>query len=234
MSIIIDIILVVIILALVIVAAKKGFMLTLLEVAAFVIAIILSSQLCKPVANVMYTGLFEPSVVKNLTETLSKETASSTYADKANGIIDSLPDFAKNYVENSNMDTDSIISKLVTGNYTGESAAKTINENIARPIAVSILSAILFLVLSLLLMFLLKLVARWLNKLFKLPIIGTANKALGAVFGLLKGIVVVYLVCVILAFMSERVGYPQFADAVNNSAIVSFSQSFSPVEILKY
>lgn len=233
MGIIIDVILAAIIIVLVIAAAKKGFMLTLLEVAAFVIAIVFAAQLCKPTANVMYKGLFEPSVVKNLTETLSKETDSSTYFDKTKDIIDSLPDFAKNYIENSDMNTDGIISKLAAGNYSGETAAESINENIAKPIAVSVLSSIMFLVLSFLFMFILKFAAKGLNKLFKLPIVGSANKALGAVFGLLKGAVAVYLISILLIYIAERAGSPQFTDAVNNSAIVSFSQGFSPVEILK-
>lgn len=233
MGIVIDIVLVAVVLIMVLVAAKKGFVLTLLEVAAFIVAIVLSAQLCKPVANVIYKGLFEPSVIKNITETMSKQDNSSTYADKAEDIIDSLPDFAKNYIENSGVDTNGIITKLASGSYSGADAANSINENITKPIATSVLSSILFLVLSFSFMLILKLVAKWLNKLFKLPIIGTANKILGAAFGLLKGAALAYVLCVLLAFLAERVGSPEFSDAVSNSAIVSFTQSFSPIELLK-
>lgn len=126
-----------------------------------------------------------------------------------------------------------MVSQLASGNYSGESAAKSIDENIVKPIAVSILSPILFIVLSLVLMLILRQVAKWLNKLFKIPLVGTVNKILGAAFGLLKGLVFVYVLCVLLSFMAERTGSSSFSGAVADSQIVAFSQSFSPIEILK-
>lgn len=230
---VVDILLVVLLVVFVAVAAKRGFMITLLEVAAVVLAVIISMQLCKPAANGMYTTLFEPSVEKKITEALPNNADGTTYAKKASAVVESLPAFARNYIAKSGIDTDDITGQIMKGDYSSEDVAAQLNKNIARPIAVTVLSSVLFMVFGILLMLILKQVAKALNKMFKIPIVGTANALLGGLFGLLKGVVVCYFLCCILVYLSERMGVAALKSAVDDSAVIAFVQSFNPVDILK-
>lgn len=106
------------------------------------------------------------------------------------------------------------------------------SSDIAKPIAVTVLSPVIFLFLSIVLSLLLSVVAKWLNKICKLPLIGTANTVLGGVFGILKGLIAVYFIGIILLLLSANSKQnTSFYEAVNNSAIITIIQNHSVVPI---
>lgn len=73
---------------------------------------------------------------------------------------------------------------------------------------------------------------KWLNKICKLPLIGTANTVLGGVFGILKGLIAVYFIGIILLLLSANSKQnTSFYEAVNNSAIITIIQNHSVVPI---
>lgn len=71
--------------------------------------------------------------------------------------------------------------------------------------AVSIVRASSALILFIALEILVRLAAKALDLIFKLPVLNILNKSLGGLFGLLKGIVVVLLLCAVL-----QIGGPHF------------------------
>ena len=66
MSIILDVILLAVLAAFIFTAAKKGFMSTLLELLAVIIALALSYQLSPVLAQATYDGIIEKKIVDNL------------------------------------------------------------------------------------------------------------------------------------------------------------------------
>ena len=155
MGIYIDMALLAIMLIFLIVSAKRGFLITLLEVLVFAIAVISAANLCKPAANSIYDTFIGPNM-----------------------------------------------------------------------------SPVIFLLLSIVLSLLLSVVAKWLNKICKLPLIGTANTVLGGVFGILKGLIAVYFIGIILLLLSANSKQnTSFYEAVNNSAIITIIQNHSVVPI---
>lgn len=64
MGIYIDIALLAIILIFLIVSAKRGFLITLLEVLVFAIAVISAANLCKPAANSIYDTFIGPNITE--------------------------------------------------------------------------------------------------------------------------------------------------------------------------
>ncbi len=66
---------------------------------------------------------------------------------------------------------------------------------------------------------LIKLVIRTVDKVFKLPLIKTANKALGLVIGVLCGFLLVTVICLVTDFVAST-GYEPVKEAVSNSYIM--------------
>ena len=190
MGIYIDMALLAIMLIFLIVSAKRGFLITLLEVLVFAIAVISAANLCKPAANI------------------------------------------KNYILRKDPDENNITSEILNGDFSGTDAAEKLSSDIAKPIAVTVLSPVIFLLLSIVLSLLLSVVAKWLNKICKLPLIGTANTVLGGAFGILKGLIAVYFIGIILLLLSANSKQnTSFYEAVNNSAIITIIQNHSVVPI---
>ena len=120
----------------------------------------------------------------------------------------------------------------MNGDFSGTDAAEKLSSDIAQPIAVTVLSPVIFLLLSIVLSLLLSVVAKWLNKICKLPLIGTANTVLGGAFGILKGRIAVYFIGIILLLLSANSKQnTSFYEAVNNSAIITIIQNHSVVPI---
>ncbi|MEG2080599.1 MAG: CvpA family protein, partial [Oscillospiraceae bacterium] len=99
MNIIIDVILAVVFLAIVIFAAKKGFVLSILEVAAFILAIVLAFQLAAPFSTAIYDGFMGKSIQSDIEEKLPNNAEGVTYAKKASAILDSIPEFYSSYAK---------------------------------------------------------------------------------------------------------------------------------------
>lgn len=215
MGIYIDMALLAIMLIFLIVSAKRGFLITLLEVLVFAIAVISAANLCKPAANSIYDTFIGP----NITE-------------KVSAVVDNLPKIIKNYILRTDPDENNITSEILNGDFSGTDAAEKLSSDIAKPIAVTVLSPVIFLLLSIVLSLLLSVVAKWLNKICKLPLIGTANTVLGGVFGILKGLIAVYFIGIILLLLSANSKQnTSFYEAVNNSAIITIIQNHSVVPI---
>lgn len=83
MSLVLDIILVVIFAAFVLTAAKKGFVKTLLELVASILALVLAYQLSPLVAQGAYEGVVKESLVTTIEEQLNENFNTSTAAKKA-------------------------------------------------------------------------------------------------------------------------------------------------------
>ena len=94
MSIILDVILIAIFAAYVITAAKKGFVRTLLELVAVVAAIFLSFQISPVISQTVYDGFVEKEIVATLEEQISENVDALSVTEKANAVLDSIPDFA--------------------------------------------------------------------------------------------------------------------------------------------
>ena len=232
MGIYIDMALLAIMLIFLIVSAKRGFLITLLEVLVFAIAVISAANLCKPAANSIYDTFIGPNITEKVSASLSENSDIMSSAGKASAVVDNLPKIIKNYILRTDPDENNITSEILNGDFSGTDAAEKLSSDIAKPIAVTVLSPVIFLLLSIVLSLLLSVVAKWLNKICKLPLIGTANTVLGGAFGILKGLIAVYFIGIILLLLSANSKLnTSFYEAVNNSAIITIIQNHSVVPI---
>ena len=144
--------------------------------------------------------------------------------------MESVPGFVKGYLEKSGINADTLAQKIASGQ-AGKDTASYLETELAQPICEAVLTGILFLLFCAVLGGLLQWVAGGIAKLFKLPIVKTANAALGAVFGALKGAVLVYITVALLVFLAPRASDGKIQQAVHDSQVVTFTEQYLPESI---
>lgn len=234
MGIVIDIILVAVVVIAVILSAKKGIIVTLLEVVAFIAAVFLASQCAAPVASGMYTAFFQKNVQRGLYDVLPENPAGLTYAQKAQYVVDSIPDFANDYAEKVGINISTISEKISKCNFANnDELYLSLESEIVKPIAVAVLKNIMFFVLAVLFAVILAAIAKSIGKGFKkTKILGSADKLVGGILGVIKGVVVVFLLCFLLTYLEPKLSNDSVKEAVRESSIVAFAEDFDPMEAI--
>ncbi len=227
MSIILDVILITVFAAFVFTAAKKGFMLTLLELIAVIVALALSYQFSPTVAQAAYDGIVKDSMIETVEVQLDEGLNISSSTAQAEVIITAIPDFMVDFATSVGVDLETVKAQISSEKFSAENLATELVEKIAQPIVVGALTVVFFLLLSAVLLFVLKWLAQILSKLFKLPLIGTVNKVLGGVLGGCKGVLVIVFICTFLEILFSN-GDNEIANAVNNSYVIGLLDNVNP------
>jgi uncharacterized membrane protein required for colicin V production len=227
MSIILDVILLTVFVAFVFTAAKKGFMLSLLELIAVIVALTLSYQFSPVVAQAAYDNIVEEKLVLTVETEIDENLNISSSTAQAEMVLDSMPGFMVSFASSMGIELEEVKAKITSETFSAENLATELVDKIAQPIVVTALTAISFLLLSAVLLFALKWIAQLLAKIFKLPLIGTVNKVLGGVLGACKGVMVIIFISTILKVLFLG-GDNEISTAVNGSYVVGLLDNVNP------
>lgn len=228
MSIILDLIIVAIILLFTLISAKQGFVKVIVEVVGLIAAIILTFTISTPLASATYDKMIEPALLKAVTEEVATETDENT-------VLEALPDFISNNTEKLGISlsqiSDSISSNISNGT---ETAVKTASQNVIRPVAVKLIGLIYSVILMVILFFVVKFLAKLINKLFSFSYIGKANRTLGGIIGVFKGIIFAIFFCAIVSLIVSltKNGFWIFTpECIENSYIFNLLAKIIPFNI---
>ena len=227
MSIILDVILIAVFAAYVITVAKKGFVRTL-ELVAVVAAIFLSFQISPVVSQTVYDGFVEKEIVNALEEQINENVDALSVTEKANAVLDSIPDFAVSLASSAGVEISTIKDQIASQKIDSQNLAQSLVDKIAEPIVVGALTIIIFILLAVVLMIVLKFVAKLISKLFNIPLVKSLNKSLGGVLGAIKGALVVVVICTALRFIFGG-GDGELSVAVNDSFVVGLLDEINPL-----
>ncbi len=227
MTLVLDIILVVIFAAFVLTAAKKGFVKTLLELVASILALVLAYQFSPVVAQSVYDGFLRENMITSVEEQLDESLNVSTAAKKAEVTLEALPDFVVSLASSAGVEIGDIKSKISSEKFSSENIATELVDKVAQPIVVGALTIVAFMLLAIILLFALKFLAHIISKLFDVPLIGTTNKLLGALLGACKGIIVVVFLCTVLEFVFAN-GDGEMTVAVKESFVINLLDNINP------
>lgn len=228
MSIILDIVLVAIFAAYVFFAAKKGFVRTLLELVVVVAAIFLSFQISPVISQTVYDGFVEKEIVNALEEQITENIDSLSVTEKANAVLDSIPDFAVSLASSAGVEISTIKDQISSQKFDSQNLAQSLVDKIAEPIVVGALTIIIFILLAVVLMIVLKIAAKYISKLFDIPVVKSLNRSLGGVLGAIKGVLVVIVICTALRFIFGG-GDGELSVAVNDSFVVGLLDEINPL-----
>lgn len=230
MTLVLDIILAGIFIVLIATAAKKGFVLTVLEVVAIIAALFCASYISEPIAQSSYDMFLKNNIVKTVNAEIDEKTASANIGDVA---FEAIPQYAIDFAECAGIDTQSVkisinntISKTVQSGKFDEVGEK-VEENCVRPVAVPAIRIILFLVLFVILLLIFRLVAKALSKAVKLPLVGTLDTVLGGLLGAVRGAAVLLVISTVFVTMLSG-GDSDFATAVRESKVIELVNSYNP------
>lgn len=229
MSMALDIILLIVWLVFIITAAKKGFALSLLEFAAFAVAMVLAYQLSSAAAPMLYENWLEPKVILALQEALPAKGGSA--AQQAQAVLSSLPENALDFAQAVGIDVNSL-SRQINELNVGSSGqlAKVLAEKVGGPIVIQMCRFVLFCIFAGVISVVLRLLVGVIDRFFDLPIIHTADSLLGGVFGAVKGLFVIALVCMIARMTVDLLPqFESFSKFVDSSFIADTVNEFNPV-----
>lgn len=229
MAYILDAIIVLIILVFVILSAKKGFVRTLVEVVGFVAVIVIAFTFSSPLASTVYDKIIQPSVVKTVEDVASDGISSAT--DAVDAVWNKMPSFitGSSFIDISKESVTATVQDKAASN--SEQLAQNISEEFVKPVTVKFLSVLISVVMVVILLFIVKIVAKYVNKLFTFSVIGSINKTLGGILGLVKGAAVAVIFCLVVTLILSftKDGFLIFTyDAINSSYIFKFLMGFSP------
>ncbi len=196
-GIILDIIIIAIIALCIFLSAKHGFVRTFIEVAGFVAAFFIAFTISSPLADITYDKIIGPSITSKVE--LAAENGTDTVASS---VWNSFPDIIKNHSSLIGVSEQSFSNRVNETLSSGVSdTAVKISQNVAKPLITKVVSAFYCTAIAVILIILSKFLARALNKLFNVSIIGKINSALGGIIGIFKGLAFSFVFCVIISIV---------------------------------
>ncbi len=211
---IIDIILIVVFAGCIIDGRKKGFVKMILSIVATVIALLVAKEYAEPVANWINESFVHGRIVDSISRAISDSVGSGAAA-----IANALPDYIVRAAEAIGLSTKEITANLGS-NVTSVQAAEQICTAVEGAFIVPAIKIVSFFIIFAIGSAVLNFVASLINGIFKLPLIKSVNKLLGAILGGVKGLIAVLIIGLVFRFVSAIAPETPFAAAVEDSAII--------------
>ena len=194
---------------------RRGLIMTVFSMFATVIAIAISAQLSPQLSRTWQNTAFYEKVSERVEMTLFKGQDSQNDGEEGEdnrGVINSLPlpDVVQNVLA-SNDD--------VQNNMLGVSAFR---KYIADSVTGIILNAISFVLVFVGVSIIMRIIIRCLNLLSRLPVIHTMNKMGGMLVGLLKGLILLWLICIVITIMSGTEAGIYLYGQINESPFLKY------------
>ena len=204
MGIIIDLIIIAIIALSVFLGYRKGLISLAIGLCAFLIAIIITLIIYKPIANLIIdnTGL--------------DESIQNTILEKANETVDGA--------------TENVNVEIV------ENGAENIKEEMlpeaARDLSINIINIAVIIILYLILRIVLKIVTALVNLVAELPILKQFNKLGGIIYGLIRGLLIIYVILLLIGFVGQINPQNAINENINKSFITKAMYENNVLNIL--
>lgn len=200
MTIIVDLVIVAIMAICIIIGYVRGLTGSLIKILSFVLSIIIASILFIPVSNLIIDNT-------EIDENIETSIRNIIIDQETENEEENMPDTITNYIG----------QKIEQAS---DDAKETIVDSTARDVTLTIVKAgtwiLLFIIARILLIFL-----RFITSLIaKLPVIKQFDKLGGIIYGILEGLIIIYLVLAIISFISPMIS-SDFTNAIDESFIGS-------------
>jgi uncharacterized membrane protein required for colicin V production len=202
-------------------SVKRGFFATALTLGSWIVCVALANFLAGALARPLYEALGANAARSLIEHNLDGALQSSQVAQYGKQVLAAMPDVLCQLAGMCGVSAQGLVDNLQSKALQPGSAAQLLEQAVVAPIAVAacrlLLSALLFVIL----MLLIRLVTRQMLRLRKLPVLKQADALLGAVLGLGKGALLLFVVTLALRALSAlRLGGPAFARGVEDSWLV--------------
>jgi len=218
MSIILDILTIVIIIVIIGVSYSKGLIRSVIELAGLFLSGVAAYFLSIPVGDWIYQHLLKSAVYDGVSNYLTSVAGGFTEA-------------FNNLLSQYNISGNVINSKTLAS---GQSQAQgLLMDNVVAPIASSIGRGIAFIIIFIVCLFLVGIIAKLSDIVFKIPVISGLNHIGGAIIGVLKAAIVMFVICTILVVLipifSLQKNPPITNTTINSTFILKHIYDINPV-----
>ena len=225
MEYIVDIIILVIFGAIVISSAMKGFFKSLFELAGTLISLAISRALSEGIAPQIFDTFIRKGAETYLGNALGS-VGTKDYVLQAQETLNSIPEALNGIMSLMGIDKTAIIEKIQSADLGGANLVESLMTSVVEPVATAVVQFIIFVILAVVIGFVLKIAVKLLDGIIKkLPAVKQLNRVLGAVFGVLRGIIVVAIISMLIGIVASFIGNETFIEVVNNSVIVDTFQN---------
>lgn len=201
MNFVIDIVLVALVALIAFISSKRGFIRTVLDLVSGIAAFIGARFLAPPVSVFLYDNVAKVPVTNFLA--VKYANAGDSLAQVINNAaqtLDFLPEGVLAYIKEAGFLDGEVISSEILSSIT---TVEQIESVIVAPVVTAVLQIIAFAVLSIVLLIGLRIAAVFISKVIKISkLADKINTILGGVFGILKGLVYVFIISVVLCLLS--------------------------------
>lgn len=206
MSIIIDLIIVAILGICIFFGYKNGLTKSIIKILSFIIAVVVAVIFFKPIGNyVINNTKIDDNIRQAIINLVSKDVEENGEVSKESDLPKSMVNYINDTVKNAAHETKETIVGVAA-------------DNISRT-AVYVGTAIaLFLVTRIILM----IISALSNILTDLPVIKQFDKTGGVIYGLLKALIIIYILLAIISLISPAIEQTGLIKAINKSYIGSF------------
>ncbi len=211
MNIFIDLILIAILVVSSFFAAKKGLIGTIFSLLSTLVAIILAVVISTPVSNFVDSQFVNPSVKKYILTAVDNSSIGKSYDDAINSIdvvskIKEMPDQLEGILNMAGVNVDEIVNKAENTKNNAAEAKDNLIDSIARPISSAISRVISLVILFVIFNIALWVVAKLITAVFNaLPLGKSLNKFGGLAFGLIRGLLIVFVISTLFAAVSKTI-----------------------------
>ena len=225
MEYIVDIIILVIFALIVISSVRKGFFRSLFDLAGTLISVVFSRGLSEEFAPDVFNSFIRKGAEAYLGNALGS-VGTKDYVLQAQEILNSIPEGLNGIMSLMGIDKQALIDKIQSADLGGSNLVESLMTHVVEPVGTAVLQFILFVILAVVIGFVLKVVVKLLDGVIKkLPAVKQLNTGLGAVFGILRGIIVVAIISMLAGIIVSFIGNETLIEIVNNSVIVDTFQN---------
>ncbi|HBL41190.1 MAG TPA: hypothetical protein DDY98_06330 [Ruminococcaceae bacterium] len=204
--------------------ARKGFVRAVLTLAAVVLAFGFAQKAAEPVASWSYDTFFNKAVCEKITEKAADFSTGKTTRQIVNEVSLLMPQYLGDVMEDMGADLSAPSNPTEASDDANSIPAQQISDSIVKPAAMVLLKMVCTLLCFAMIMALFRVLIHFACKVVKLPVLRTADRALGGVLGLIKGIIIVYLLSMLCGLVAQVTVQPQVKQAIEQSKIVSACQ----------
>lgn len=209
---------------------KHGLVRTLIRLVGCILALVIAALLSRPVAEGIFDTFLQENIEATVAESVSA-TAGKTVEEHIAAALDVLPESVQNVLDNAGW-VERAAEGVDDSMDDAEAAlAASIVQNMVRPVAVALISMLALLVLFVLLMIAVSLLSKVIGALFNIPVIKQINGVLGAVIGLLEGVLIAIVITALLqitAASSDKEGWITEED-IDDTILVSQMAENNPI-----
>lgn len=217
---VIDIVLIVAVLLIILHGYFKGFLVSVLSFAKYLLGVPLCYFVAKNAAEPLYTALLRESINTQIAASV-ENTGIDNIVSSVKSTVSEFPEALQNAVDLSFLN-----------NISAANASQGIMQNVIDPVALIVIKTVLFVALAVVFLIVASVIISMIDKASKkedAPFKDT-NKFLGAALGAVKAFIILIAVAAIGNFLvTYLAGSGSFIEQIDSSAVIGFINKFNPL-----